>query len=352
MLLPHAGSLFIAAVSLIVSPLTLAAQRTFVATTGSDAHACSLTQPCRSFATALIHTDAGGEIVVLDSGGYGRVTISKSVTITAPAGVHAGISVFAGTNGIDIPAGGVTVVLRGLSISGQGGTHGIYVSGDNELTIERCDIGGMSGNGIHLDGVAGTVQMRDTVVHDNGGMGIMLFGPLSAALDRMQVERNTLTGIYVTEGPTVEANDMRLVRNNRGLELTSSVARTTFFGDGVRIGSNNHEGARQVVTAGSALLVLTRGEISHNPDGGVLVQAAGGGFSEATFTDSVFSDNGIGITVDGGAAGGSARTLLVRNAFYDDIADFAVNGGHIKSGGGNALGGATAYGAPEVTFSF
>jgi hypothetical protein len=125
----------------------VAAQRTFVATTGSDAHPCSLAQPCRGFGAALSRTDPGGEIVVLDSGGYGRVTINKSVTITAPAGVHAGISVFAGTNGIDIPAGGVIVVLRGLAISGQGGTDGIYVSGDNELTIERCDIGGMTNSG-------------------------------------------------------------------------------------------------------------------------------------------------------------------------------------------------------------
>ena len=80
---------------------------------------------------------------------------------------------FAGANGIDIPGAGIKVVLRGVSRSGQGGGHGIYVSGSNELAIERCDIGGMKSNGIFLDGVSGTVQIRDTVVHDNAANGVM-----------------------------------------------------------------------------------------------------------------------------------------------------------------------------------
>jgi hypothetical protein len=44
-------------------------------------------------------TGAGGEIIVLDSGGYGPVTINQSVAIRAPAGICAGISVFANNLG-------------------------------------------------------------------------------------------------------------------------------------------------------------------------------------------------------------------------------------------------------------
>ena len=45
-------------------------------------------------------TDSGGEIVVLSSGGYGPVLINKSVSIIAPEGIYAGISVFSGSGKI------------------------------------------------------------------------------------------------------------------------------------------------------------------------------------------------------------------------------------------------------------
>jgi hypothetical protein len=110
-----------ALLALTVAISAEAAQRTFVATTGNDTNLCTLLAPCRSFAAAMPYTDPEGEIIVLDSGAYGRVTITQPVTIEAPAGVYAGISVFASTNGIDVNAPGATVTLRGLSINGQGG---------------------------------------------------------------------------------------------------------------------------------------------------------------------------------------------------------------------------------------
>jgi hypothetical protein len=72
-----------------------AAQRTFVsAGSGSDANPCSRALPCRSFGTAIGQTDSGGEVVVLDSGGYGPVTVTQSVAIIAPPGVHAAVTAF------------------------------------------------------------------------------------------------------------------------------------------------------------------------------------------------------------------------------------------------------------------
>ena len=75
----------------------------------------------RSFDTAIGAVGSNGEVIVLDSGGYGRFDVTKSVTVTAPPGVYAGISVFDGTNGVDINTAGVEVILRGLGINGQGG---------------------------------------------------------------------------------------------------------------------------------------------------------------------------------------------------------------------------------------
>jgi len=99
------------------------AKRTFVASHGVDNPNCSIVAPCRNFAAAITATSAGGEVIVLDSAGYGPVTTTKSISIVAPPGIYAGISVLAG-NGVTIDAPGATVVLRGLSINSQGGANG------------------------------------------------------------------------------------------------------------------------------------------------------------------------------------------------------------------------------------
>src|SRR5574339_613770 len=87
----------------VVVTLTLAttahaqATRTWVSGVGDDANPCSRTAPCKTFAGAISKTAANGEISVLDPGGFGAVTITKSITIVgrnAEAGILA-----AGTNG-------------------------------------------------------------------------------------------------------------------------------------------------------------------------------------------------------------------------------------------------------------
>ena len=84
--------LLAAAVAIGSSTAAATAQRTFVASTGSDVDPCSVTQPCRGFARAMTQTAADGEIVVLDSAGYGPVTITQGVSIIAPAGIYAGVT--------------------------------------------------------------------------------------------------------------------------------------------------------------------------------------------------------------------------------------------------------------------
>jgi hypothetical protein len=104
-----------------------AAQRTFVASTGSDVGPppCSLALPCLSFNVAISQTLPGGEVVILDTAGYGPMTINKSPKVIGPTGVYGGISVLGGANpttGIVINAGDTDVViLRGLDVSGVPG---------------------------------------------------------------------------------------------------------------------------------------------------------------------------------------------------------------------------------------
>ena len=66
---------------LAVQPAEAQATRTWVSGVGDDANPCSRTAPCKTFAGAISKTAAGGEINCLDPGGFGAVTITKSMTI-------------------------------------------------------------------------------------------------------------------------------------------------------------------------------------------------------------------------------------------------------------------------------
>lgn len=108
--------------------------RTFVSGVGDDANMCSRTAPCQTLAGALSKTTAGGEINVLDAGGYGAVTINKAITILAP-GVPAGVLV-SGTNGVVVSAGASDIVsLVGLDIDGLGSS-----TSGSTIRIANCDI--------------------------------------------------------------------------------------------------------------------------------------------------------------------------------------------------------------------
>jgi hypothetical protein len=120
-----------------------AAPRTFVASNGLDTNPCSRTSPCRSFTAALAVTDVDGEIVVIDSAGYGPVSISQSVFITTPLGVYAGITA-SGVDGIDVTIGASDrVVLKGLTLNGvSGAPAGISFSTAGNLRLEDLSISG------------------------------------------------------------------------------------------------------------------------------------------------------------------------------------------------------------------
>src|SRR6516165_9557238 len=120
-----ATRLLLGTLALMVCSLTTAnlvdaqATRTWVSGVGDDANPCSRTAPCKTFPGAISKTAAGGEINVLDPGGFGAVTITKSISIIAES-VEAGVLV-SGTHAIIVSAGpNDVVVLRGLDIEGLG----------------------------------------------------------------------------------------------------------------------------------------------------------------------------------------------------------------------------------------
>src|SRR5947209_16187574 len=110
----------LAVITLLVAvtvPAYAQATRTWVSGVGDDANPCSRTAPCKTFAGAISKTASHGEINVLDPGGFGAVTITKSITISSE-GFEAGVLV-SGTNGIVINAATTDeIVLRGLDVEG------------------------------------------------------------------------------------------------------------------------------------------------------------------------------------------------------------------------------------------
>src|SRR5262249_61113614 len=93
--------------------------RTFVsAGIGNDGNDCNRLTPCRTFQRAHDNTLTGGEITVLDSGGYGAVTITKTIAITNDGVGEAGTMGSGGANGVTIKAGpSDSVAPRGPSVT-------------------------------------------------------------------------------------------------------------------------------------------------------------------------------------------------------------------------------------------
>lgn len=310
--MPRSLAAAVAAALCLSSPETFAiAQRTFVATAGNDASTaanCSIVAPCRSFAGAMTVTAAKGELVVLDSGGYGRVTIDKSVTIVAP-GVYAGISVFAGTNGVDVDGAGITVTLRGLTINGQGGNSGIVFTQGSRLFIEQCIISNLGVYGIQL--LIGHTLITDTIVRDNANVGIRLEGPISVTLDRTRIERNAWTGVEVLNGPRLTVTSSVIADNfgNGGFDIASDDGSSTTvvsvsessISQNATFGVHAHS-----TTVGSLVRVaLTRNTINRNGGYGVLMSALTG-----TLT-AIVTDNAIAHSQTGLAASGSGVSATI-----------------------------------------
>src|SRR5205085_9038707 len=126
----------IVAAMLSVATASTQATRTWVSGVGDDANPCSRTAPCKTFAGAISKTAPAGEINVLDPGGFGAVTITKSITISST--FEAGVLV-SGTNGIIVSAGpNDQVVLEGLDIEGLGtGLDGVKILSAGSVYVLR-----------------------------------------------------------------------------------------------------------------------------------------------------------------------------------------------------------------------
>jgi hypothetical protein len=230
------------------------ATRTWVSGVGDDINPCSRTAPCKTFAGAISKTAANGEINAIDPGGYGTVTITKSITIDG-RGTMASI-LAAGTNGVivnDSTSGApntIIVILRNLSIHGAGtGFDGIRFLSGKRLTVENCDIFGFRGNGTNSDGIEVNTStggitynlvVRNTTIRDNTGDGIRMntLGILNGSIDdcsitgnnngvnvpggtanvsRSVIDSNSSNGVTASAGAFANLTDNQITSNGTGI---------------------------------------------------------------------------------------------------------------------------------------
>jgi hypothetical protein len=158
--------------------------RAFVSINGSDLGPCSAVQPCRSFNAALAVVQAGGEIVVQDSGGYSTgFTITQSVTIDA-AGFNASVISTGGTDLCTINAGpSDRVVLRGISFHGANvGTNAINVTQVGTLYVEHCSISEFTSEGVNMPNGGDLFVTNTDVRACSDGLAVVLHGATPANL--------------------------------------------------------------------------------------------------------------------------------------------------------------------------
>lgn len=291
-------------------PALAQATRTWVSGVGDDANPCSRTAPCKTFPGAISKTAPGGEINVLDPGGFGGVTITKSITISAE-GVEAGVLV-SGTNAIIISTTNPSdvVVLRGLDIEGLGtGLDGVkLLTPLQALHIENCTINafrGSNGNGIEVAPTTGTteVYVKNSFVRNSAGGILIRPGTGSANVNV------TLENVHV---------------DNNSFGVKSDATNTT----------------------GTLRVSIHDGAIGGNAGASALA-AAGGITRNLMMIDGTdISGNGFGPRADN-ALLRYGRTIVTGNT----TGLSAVNAGQLISYGTNQVHGNVADGSPTTTIS-
>ncbi len=239
------------------------ATRTWVSGVGDDVNPCSRTAPCKTFAGAISKTAAGGEINALDSGGFGGVTITKSITISGDA-TAAGILV-SGTNGITINTAQETdvvhlrnLVFNGIGTNGVGpsapaGLTAVKVLQAGTVTLDNVQISGFNVNGVEIAPAAASatplnvyllnVKIRDVTasgvslggaivrpvnavlsnVHiQKSGTGVNVLGSASGHVERSAVSASTLGISATTATSIVRLSDSTITGNTTGLSSTGS----------------------------------------------------------------------------------------------------------------------------------
>jgi hypothetical protein len=228
-----------AVVFLTAMPAHAQATRTWVSGVGDDVNPCSRTAPCKTFAGAISKTAAGGEINVLDPGGFGQLTINRSISIVAggmPAsvtfGVPAGVTIRAGANDF--------VSIDGVHFDGtESGTWAFNIISAGRVDIRNCGVAGVGGAGgaINLNATT-AVQVyvsKCTLFANSTGVMASSTVPSFVYLDDVQIKGST-TAVAAAGQAAVYISNSSLVGNGTALSVTDQ-GQIISFGNNVLAGN-------------------------------------------------------------------------------------------------------------------
>ncbi|WP_310467660.1 hypothetical protein [Sphingomonas sp.] len=288
----------------LAGPAFAQATRTWVSGVGDDVNPCSRTAPCKTFAGAISKTAAGGEINCLDPGGFGTLTITKSITVDCSGTFGStlnsgGINGFVINDSLSATPGTAKVVLRGLSINGAGTTPGLngirFLSG-RELVVENVFIQNQGGgNGISLQPSALMRFQAENVTVAHGAGGILIQptganGAIRATMRNVRVRNNSGIGLSVlTTGNTAAGGNV------------VAIDKCSFASNSSGIAVNAAAGTT------SATVMIYDTLLANNSTG----LSATGTLARARIGQSVITGNSTGVSVTGGAAINTYATNMV-----------------------------------------
>ena len=292
----------------VATSLSAQATRTWVSGVGDDVNPCSRTAPCKTFAGAISKTATCGEISVLDPGGFGAVTITKSITIDG-TGTKASITnslVNGITINITVSDSCNTVILRNIDING-----GSNSAANLGLTGIRL-LGSVATN-LHVEHVA--------IAHQVRGIDIAPAAAQSRVFMKdVDVRHTTTHGIDV--------------RPNAGLQVRLSFENVTSrnsAGDGLRLGNDvrgtiansafqgNNNGVNNINNTSQVMLVRT--VMSQNINNGLV----NGGTSATLIDGCSITNNNVGIANNtGGTVFGFGNNAIAGNNGGNDVVGAAV----------------------------
>ena len=263
---------FLALAILMFASVSIAqaqASRTWVSGVGDDVNPCSRTAPCKTFAGAISKTAACGEIDALDPGGYGAVTITKSITLDG-TGTFASILASLVT-GITINAAATDVItIRGISINGFcNGLRAMNILQAKTVNIEDCVMFRFAGPGILVNESSDLqLNIRNTVVRDNTGAGLDM--TTSSSVVKFTISNCSFIG------------------NNHGIHAKSRTQGTV---DNSVMANNTTNGVFADATAGNGIVRIWNSQISSNGGNGVRAGNVGGGTSVVQIAQSQVNTN-------------------------------------------------------------
>lgn len=265
------------------APASAQATRTWISGVGDDVNPCSRTAPCKTWAGAISKTAAGGEIDCLDPGGFGSVTITKSITLDCGEGVggNAGGILNSGVPGIIIndPNGATTptikVYLRNLNIDGAGTTVGTYavrfLSGKS-LTMQNVLINNQGTGGVgavsfepSAASVGAKLVMYNVTISNVLGNGVDIIPTsgvaVSALLDHVSITE-AATGLQAYDGVTATVTNSNISYNSaRGVLAASGGSAVTINLDRTIVVGNGNGG---VVATPSTTIRLSNSSVYGN----------------------------------------------------------------------------------------